>query len=391
MDKTLFQTPALDGSEREVMRQIEDIRQRVKYLHSTSTRWSGLLARVTLAKSIQGSNSIEGYLVSDEDAIAAAAGEDPLVDPKSANWLAVSHYRNAMTYILQLADDHHLQWDVNLIRGLHYQMLAYDLERNPGRWRPGSIYVKREATGQTVYTAPDAEAVPSLMQAFVEWLVTESAPSWVTAAMAHLNFVMIHPFRDGNGRMARALQSLVLVRAEHVLDPRFCSIEEYLGEFREPYYAKLAEVGGTHWNPSGDARPFMRFCLKAHLHQAIRLLRYSKYTEYIWNRAEEEATRRGLPPRSILALAEATLGYKIRNATYRALADIKEYLAGRDLKDLVSAGLLVAEGEKRGRVYAASEPLKEIRHEAFAAFPFPKEITDPFTGQVEMFPRAQNA
>lgn len=374
----LFESPTIDASEQKVIQRIEGIRQSVKYLLTSSKRWSGLLARVTLAKSIQGSNSIEGYLVSDEDALAAVAGEEPLTDPKAENWLAVSHYRNAMTYILQLAEDPHFAWDVNLIRGLHYQMLAYDLDKNPGRWRPGGIHVKRAATGEIVYTAPDAEVVPPLMAALTEWLTKETAPAMVAAAMAHLDLVMIHPFRDGNGRMARALQTLVLVRAERVLDPRFCSIEEYLGEFREPYYDVLAEVGGGKWNPGRDARPFVQFCLKAHLHQAERLLGFSKYMERIWNEVEEEVKRRGLPDRATYALAEAALGYKVRNATYRRVAEIKEHLASRDLKELADTGLLVAKGERRGRVYAAGDRLKAIRGAARDAFPPPKTIEDPF-------------
>ncbi|GAB2822248.1 hypothetical protein GCM10027022_10850 [Alpinimonas psychrophila] len=72
----------------------------------------------------------------------------------------------------------------------------------------------------------------------------------VPALMAHLNLVMIHPFRDGNGRMARCLQSLILA-AEGVLSPVFMSVEEYLGNNTQDYYRMLAEVcGGTglNWN-----------------------------------------------------------------------------------------------------------------------------------------------
>lgn len=60
--------------------------------------------------------------------------------------------------------------------------------------------------------------------------------------MAHLNLVMIHPFRDGNGRMARALQTLVLALDE-VLEPTFSSIEEWLGSNTADYYLVLAATG----------------------------------------------------------------------------------------------------------------------------------------------------
>ncbi len=380
MNHTLFKTPKLEAVEQDVITRIEGIRANVKYLLSNSRRWNGLLARVTLAKSIQGSNSIEGYLVSVEDAIAAVEGEQPVTDPNTEVWKAVTNYQRSMTYILQLADDPHWIYDENLIRGLHYGMVAYDLTKNPGRWRPGTIYVRREATGEIVYTGPEPELVPPLMKALVEDLNAKDndVPTRVKAAMAHLNLVMIHPFSDGNGRMARALQTLVLVKEEKVLDKVFSSIEERLGAVRDDYYKVLAQVGTPKWNPSGDARPFVRFCLAAHLYQAEMLLQFSRYMGALWGYVEEEARRRGLPERTHFAMADAASRLKVRNATYRrAAGDINEHLASRDLKLLVDEGLLVAEGERRGRVYKAAKPLLEIGKRAYDEHP-PRVSKNPF-------------
>jgi Fic family protein len=87
--------------------------------------------------------------------------------------------------------------------------------------------------------------------------------------MAHLNLVMIHPFSDGNGRMARCIHTLVLAR-EGILEPEFCSIEEYLGYEQQGYYDVLAKVGRGSWHPKSDTRPWLRFILKGHLVQAYR-------------------------------------------------------------------------------------------------------------------------
>jgi Fic family protein len=380
MAETLFQAPKLDDVERMVIARIEGIRASLKYMLSTSKRWTGLLARVTLAESIRGSNSIEGYLVSKEDAIAAVEGEQPVTDPNTEAWKAVTNYQRSMTYILQLADDPSWIYEENLIRGLHYGMLAYDLAKNPGRWRPGAIHVRREATGEIVYTAPEAEAVPSLMNALVDSLNAEDGevPSMVKAAIAHLNLVMIHPFSDGNGRMARALQTLVLVKEERIVDKVFCSIEERLGAIRDPYYSVLAEVGTPTWNPTGDARPFVRFCLASHLHQAEMLLQYSRFIAALWGYVEEEGNRRGFPERLHFAMTEAAMKYRVRNATYRrAAGDINEHLASRDLKLLVDQGLLIAEGERRGRIYRAAQPLLDLGARARDEFP-PRVSPDPF-------------
>src|SRR6516164_8478986 len=84
---------------------------------------------------------------------------------------------------------------------------------------------------------PDHALVPALMAELVSSLnVKSNLPSVLGAAMAHLNLVMIHPFSDGNGRMGRALQTMVLAR-DGILDPRFLSIEEYLGRNTLDYYA----------------------------------------------------------------------------------------------------------------------------------------------------------
>jgi Fic family protein len=230
-----------------------------------------------------GSNSIEGYNVSLEDAIAAAEGEEP-ADAIDETWAAVSGYRAALTYILQLAADPHFVYHEGVIRALHYMMIGFDLSKNPGKWRPGTIYVRREPSGEIVYEGPDAEAVPKFMNEMVLSL-NEGSPTLpvvVRAAMGHLNLVMVHPFSDGNGRMARALQTLVLAR-EGILAPPFSSIEEYLGRNTPAYYQVLAEVGGGRWQPERDTRPWIRFCLRAHFHQAQRLLRRSREIGRLWD------------------------------------------------------------------------------------------------------------
>ena len=98
-------------------------------------------------------------------------------------------------------------------------MISYDLAKHPGRWRPGPIFVRNEQTGERVYEGPDNDLVPGLIAELVDGLNEEvSSPFIVRAAMSHLNLVMIHPFSDGNGRMARCMQTLVLAR-EGIIDP----------------------------------------------------------------------------------------------------------------------------------------------------------------------------
>jgi Fic family protein len=162
--------------------------------------------------------------------------------------------------------------------------------------------------------------------------------------------------------MARCLETLVLARAGTLAAP-FSSIEEWLGRNTREYYDVLAEVGAGSWHPERSARPWIRFCLKAHFQQASRLLQRTRDLERLWDAAEIELKRAGLPDRAVLAVVDAALGSRVRNATYRTVADVSDQVASRDLKMLVDAGLLVAHGERRGRFYKASERIQLLRRQ----------------------------
>ncbi|SRR5882724_2703707 len=371
----LFQVPKLDDLELEVVSRIEELKKTLRYAVQSPKRWPGLLRRALFARAIMASNSIEGFNVTVEDAIAAVEGGEPL-EAAEADWLAVRGYRSAMTYVLQLAQDPHFKHSTDFLRSLHFMMIEYDLSKNPGRWRPGPIQVVDETKKEVVYRAPDAERVTDLMGELVVSLnqpVNSEREPMVSAAMAHLNFVMIHPFSDGNGRMARCLQSLILARAG-TLAPEFSSIEEYLGRNTREYYDILLKVGAGSWNPRREARLWVRFCLTAHFRQATTILRRTREMQQTWDALELEVKRHKLPERTILALADAASGYRVRNAAYRSVADISVQVATKDLKLLVDRGLLIPTGDKRGRSYQASEVVKEIRSRSRE----PKRVPDPF-------------
>src|SRR5215475_7079784 len=252
----IYRAEKLQQAEKEVIARIEEARKKLKYNLATPRRWKGLLLRNTLARAVRGSNSIEGYNVSAEDAIAAVEGEEPLTADREA-WLAVTGYRTAMTFVLQLTRDKNFAYSEGFLRGLHFMMTQHDLSKNPGNWRPGTVYV-RDDKGEVVYEAPDVEMVPGLIAELIEYLNDDDdcSHALVKGAMAHLNLTMIHPFSDGNGRMARCLQTLVL-GLEGILEPEFSSIEEYLGRNTQDYYNVLAKTGGGSWHPKNSTREWI--------------------------------------------------------------------------------------------------------------------------------------
>ncbi len=353
--REVYRTPDLQPVEVEVLGMIGELREQLtRYVDPEPRRWLGTLRRMAFARAVQASNSIEGYDASLDD-VVAAVDDEPTMSAGEETRLALAGYRDAMTYVLQVAQDPSARVDEGLLKSLHFMMLKHRLDKDPGRWRPGEIFVVRESTGQRVYEGPDSELIPELIYQTIRELESSDAPVLVRAAIAHLNLVMVHPFRDGNGRMARTLHTLVLAR-EQIMAPVFSSIEEYLGRNTEPYYDVLGEVGRGLWNPQHDARPWMRFCLTAHYHQARTQLRRIAETERLYIACAEIGQARGLSERTVGALVEAAYGIRITHASYKVIVEItagetiSRLTASRDLRALADSGLFNPVGQTRGRM-----------------------------------------
>jgi Fic family protein len=377
----IFEAPELREDESHVLALLAREREKLRDRVAEPRRWRGNLRRMAFARAVQGSNSIEGYNASLDDVVAAVEGE-PTMDADEETQHALAGYRDAMTYVLQIAEDEALEIEEGLIKSLHFMMIKHDLRKNPGQWRPGDVFVRREDDGEIVYQGPPSDLVPELMNELLQDLRRDESPVLVKAAMAHLNLVLIHPFSDGNGRMGRCLQTLVLAR-DRVLAPVFSSIEEFLGRNTEAYYDVLAEVGTGSWHPERDTRPWLRFCLRAHYIQIRTMLRRREEVEQLWISSLALAERNGLPERCAAALMDAAYGFRIRRAGYQSSVtlvageEISEQTASRDLKAMVDLGLLEPVRERRARYYLASEEVNDLWR-AIRAKRSPQGADDPF-------------
>ena len=214
------------------------------------------------------------------------AGAASGVEESDANRLAVASYARAMDHVGVMALDPVFEWSDRAILDLHFDACYFQCDKSPGHWRTGPIGVTAP-DGTLAYQAPDAEQVVPLMGEVVGWLcMTDPAEHVVVrAAMAHLHVVSVHPFRDGNGRISRIVQSLVLAR-DGLLSPEFGSIEEYLAAHTPQYYAVLQEVQGGRYQPTRDATPWIGFCIDAHLDQARQRLRQVETASARWRYLE---------------------------------------------------------------------------------------------------------
>lgn len=370
----IYVSPAPTAEDRVVLEQIHEMRRQLASVMRAPRRWQGGLRRTMLARAIRGSNSIEGYVVAEDDAAAALDDEEPL-SADERTWAEIRGYRQALGFVLQMAGDAHFRIDTSAMRGMHYMMLAHDLSKSPGQYRTGPIYVHDERRDVVVYEGPEAGRVPGLMEELAASLqADQDIDPLVRGAMAHLNLVMIHPFRDGNGRMARALQTLTISR-QAIVEPAFSSIEEWLGHNTDDYYQVLAITGQGSWRPSPDAHLWAAFNIRAHHMQAQTVAQRVSEASEIWAELDGVVAENKLPERVTDILYEAVLGYRVRRAGYLRMAQVERHTASRDLGRLTDLGLLHPRGETRGRFYVAGERLQQLREECRKRR---KPLVDPY-------------
>jgi len=381
---SLFTIPDMDLDDQQAVDGVHRMRAEMASVLRAPRRWDGGLRRTTQARAIQGSNSIEGYSISDQDAAAAVEDEAPLTADQQT-WAEILGYRRVLTYVLQVATDPTFRIDAMTMRTMHFMLLEHDLSKSPGHYRTSAIYVRDDVSDTTVYEGPDGDLVPELVEALVADVArNRDVDPLVRAAMAHLNLVMIHPFRDGNGRMARALQTMVLAQDE-VIEPTFSSIEEWLGANTADYYRVLAATGQGAWHPQNDAHLWLKFNLRAHHMQAQTLQRRFREAERLWTALDELVAEHRLADRVTDPLFDAVLGLRVQRSTYIKRTDLERRTATRDLTHLADLGLLTPVGQTRGRYYLAGERLRQLGVEVRASR---EPLEDPYPGLMDVVRRA---
>jgi len=352
----IYATPPVAGPLAAQLGELDALRQELGRRVGGGGLWLGTLRRLVMATSAESSISIEGYSVPERDAVAIVGGPRG-ADASDESQRALADYARAMEHVGVMADDPVFEWRDRVILDLHFDACRFQPDARPGRWRETPILVTAPEGG-VAYRAPDADRVAPLMSDVVDWLRDGDLDAHVVvrAAMAHLHTVSVHPFRDGNGRISRIVQSLVLAR-EGLLSPEFASIEEYLGSHAREYHAVLRSVQGGSYQPERDATEWVRFCIDAHIAQAGRRLDQLTESAARWAFLEELVAQRGWPERLVIALEQSLIGGTERSA-YEAEADVSSATASNDFRRLVDAGLIEQTGRGRSIRYQAGAALR---------------------------------
>ena len=203
------------------------------------------LRRVNRIRTIQGSLAIEGNTLTQEQITAILDGKKVIAPPRE-----IQEVRSAIK-----AYDLFEQWtphsETDLLKA--HSVLMAGLIDAPGMYRTGGVGVMSGST--VIHMAPPASRVPDLMASLLEWLKTTELHPLISSSIFHYEFEFIHPFEDGNGRMGRLWQTLILSRC----NPIFANVpvESMVYSHQKEYYDAISRS-----TKNGESSVFVEFMLR---------------------------------------------------------------------------------------------------------------------------------
>ncbi|MCE2849302.1 MAG: Fic family protein [Chitinophagaceae bacterium] len=213
-----------------------------------------------------------------------------------------------------------------------------------GRYRTGEMQIVSGAMGKEKihYEAVSAQDLQTEMNQFLAWINNDNLLDPVLkAAIAHFWFIIIHPFDDGNGRIARAIADMLLARAEKSTE-RFYSMSSQILAERKQYYEVLQKVQHS----DGDITDWLVWflnCLQKSLLQTTVTVQKILLKASFWNAHEKT----DLNQRQHLMLNKLLDGFegKLKTSKWAKIAKCSPDTALRDIRDLIHKGILQQEKE----------------------------------------------
>lgn len=289
------------------------------------------LRRLHRIRTIQGSLAIEGNTLSEAQITAILDGKRVLAPAKD-----IREARNAIQAYEQFPT-----WQPASERDLlqAHRTLMAGLIADAGSYRSGNVGVMNADV--VVHMAPPASRVPPLMADLLTWLATTKQHPLIASSVFHYEFEFIHPFSDGNGRMGRLWQTLILSQWQPLLAQ--LPIESMVHAYQDDYYQAL-----NLSNQKSEATPFIEFMLSV-IAQTIRT-----EAEEVTPQATQQATPQVDALLKVLAIANKALNRQELQQLLK-LKD-RESFRQRYLRPALAAGLL-----EMTRPEQPNSPLQQYR------------------------------
>jgi len=290
------------------------------------------LRKVNRLRSIQSSTAIEGNTLSIEQVTDIIDGRRIAGNPREIR--EVRNAYNAYENMLKFNP-----FSVNDFLAVH-ELLTADLVTESGIFRAGDVGVV--SGGKVVHLGARPEFVPALVKDLFEWAETSNVHPLIKSSVIHFEIEFIHPFADGNGRIGRLWQTLVLSRWHEIF--AWIPTETMVYRNQAEYYRVLGSAEKT-----ADSTEFIEFMLET-IVEALNELPISKITDIFPDIITDKLSKTEMEFLRLIA------GYLENNGeidNYRAqfLTGKSAESAKKHLASLTRAGVLIAVGSNKGRKY----------------------------------------
>ncbi len=265
----------------------------------------------------------------------------------------VINYRKAMEFIAELRiKNEELRITEEMVRKLHKITVNKILaEEKSGEYRITQVVIKNNQTGEVSFRPPEAGSILSQMQdllAFISAKQNQDVHPILKSGIVHYELVRIHPFVDGNGRVARALSTLILFQEGYDIR-KFFSLEEYFDKNAQEYYSALQSVEKN----SGDLTVWLEYFTQG---LAIELFKIKEKVEKISVDGKLRQKLGGKPllltdrQLKIIEYIQAT-GYLQNKAFEELFPMVSEDTILNELKSLLTNKIIKKQGVTKGAKY----------------------------------------
>jgi len=301
------------------------------------------LLEIAKIQSTEASNRIEGIYTSDER-IKALVKEKSA--PRNRNENEIAGYRDVLATIHENYD--YIPPRANVILQLHRDLYQYSGMGIGGHFKNTDNVIEEELDDgtkrvrfrpATAFETPDM--IENLCNQFLREVDRGEVDPLLLIPMFVLDFLCIHPFNDGNGRMSRLLTLLLLYRSGYIVG-KYISIEMLIEKTKDTYYDAL-QASSTDWHDgTNDYMPFVSYTL------GIIKSAYKTFSDRV-----EHLTTKGITkPERVRQFIENKLGKVTKKDIMDACPDISATTIERTLGDLVKDGTIIKIGTGRNTAYS---------------------------------------
>ena len=293
------------------------------------------LLEVALIQSTGASNRIEGIFTSDRRLEELVSQK---TEPRNQSEQEIAGYREVLSTIHE--DYEYINPRPNIILQLHRDLYSYSQGAAGGSYKNSdNVIAETDAEGHQkarfipVPAFQTAEAMEELCTRFLEAWEADRIDKLVLIPMFILDFLCIHPFNDGNGRMSRLLTLLLFYKAGYIVG-KYVSMEMLIEKTKETYYEAL-QASSTGWYEGENSyEPFVKYYL------GIMLKAYNEFE----SRVEHLKHRSLSKPDRIKAVIDNKVGKITKKEIMEFCPDISRVTVERTLTDLVKSGYIAKVG-----------------------------------------------